>query len=228
MTTHWSEEHQKFIPCWEDASQRLLIFQSADLILYTSEEVPSHQLERLSAGFRTTTVHLYENPGYQEGAVKALVDGFTSDWFEGYDWVIRLNPDVLIRDDTWIRHTLTNSSVDAILHNCHHQAPADEQFPVKIQTDFFAVRPSVVNSDRIFEGLQLPELREKNTTNAELHWTYVLHDVLAQKRFKFLHGGYSPYAMCRVQGWSSPVVHVHELASACPYYYDAHSPRPHY
>ena len=41
----------------------------------------------------------YHNEGWQEGAMRAVKDGFGSlgsreKWFEGYDWVMRLNPDV--------------------------------------------------------------------------------------------------------------------------------------
>ncbi len=41
-------------------------------------------------------VHEEPNPGYQEGAMLALSVAGGNRWFRPYDWVIRLNPDVLI------------------------------------------------------------------------------------------------------------------------------------
>jgi hypothetical protein len=38
MTTHFPEHHVLFLPCWNDAIQRMQIFRCADLILYTSAE----------------------------------------------------------------------------------------------------------------------------------------------------------------------------------------------
>ena len=39
------------------------------------------------------------NHGYQSGAMYAMWIPLAKGWFEGYDWVIRINPDVFPLDD---------------------------------------------------------------------------------------------------------------------------------
>jgi hypothetical protein len=88
MTTHLPQEHVAFLPCWKDAIQRLNIFQYADLMLYTASPPSPEHLEFLP--FRNVTIKIYSNPGYQQGAVQAMVDPFLDNvtWFDEYDWVI--------------------------------------------------------------------------------------------------------------------------------------------
>jgi hypothetical protein len=63
----------------------------------------------LQQTFRSKHVTIYNHgpAGYQDGAIAALAEADTNGYFQGYDWVIRLNPDVLILDDTWIVQTIT-------------------------------------------------------------------------------------------------------------------------
>jgi hypothetical protein len=100
MTTHLSEKHLRYFPCWYDAITRLEIFKYADLILYVSSQPTSEQLALLP--FQNISIKLYRNTFKQKGAIKAMLDPFIENvtWFDEYDWVIRLNPDVLIRNDT--------------------------------------------------------------------------------------------------------------------------------
>jgi hypothetical protein len=128
MTTHLSQLHIKFLPCWYDAIQRLEIFQYADLILY----IPSSSVYDLNKVLKQlpfrhpVRVEYYNNTGYQNGAIQAMIDPYIAtknngSWFDDYDWVIRLNPDVLIRNDTWLISTMMNDSIDAIFHDCYNR-----------------------------------------------------------------------------------------------------------
>ena len=46
-------------------------------------------------------------------------------WFDGYDWVIRLNPDVIIRSDAHLLPLFARSNVDAVFASCPtRMAPA--------------------------------------------------------------------------------------------------------
>ena len=85
MTTHLPPEHVAFLPCWKYAIQRLSLFKYADLMLYTSTEPKKEHLKLLP--FRNTTIQIYSNPGYQSGAVQAMVDPFVQNvsWFDNYD-----------------------------------------------------------------------------------------------------------------------------------------------
>jgi hypothetical protein len=64
------------------------VFQYADLILYATDEPTPEQLALI--------IKLYNNTGYQGGAVQAMTDPFVDNitWFDEYDRVLRLNLDV--------------------------------------------------------------------------------------------------------------------------------------
>ena len=110
MTTNLGENQIKYFPCWHHASRHLRLFRQADLLLYTSV-APTPQILKSLRRFRKVRVEYFNDGGYQQGAIQAMLDPFKHNWFEGYDWVIRLNPDVLIRDDTWFRQIMVNESV---------------------------------------------------------------------------------------------------------------------
>jgi hypothetical protein len=60
-----------------------------------------------------TTIRPYENLGFG-----AMVNTFDHVWFDGYDWIVQLNPDVLINHDTWILEQMVHTCVDAIFYHC--------------------------------------------------------------------------------------------------------------
>ena len=59
-------------------------------------------------------------------------------WWSGYDWVVRLNPDVIIRDDAFLRTQMARDDVDAIVANCNKGRV------VRVMTDFTAWRPAKI------------------------------------------------------------------------------------
>ena len=210
MTTHLSSIHISFLPCWKDAIERLDIFKYADLMLYTSSDPTIEQLELLP--FRRTTIKRYTNPGYQEGAVQAFIDPFLDNrsWFEDYDWVIRVNPDVLIRRDDWLMEKMLNTSVDMIVHECYSANKYTSN--VFLHSDFFAFRPKAVDRERILQT---------ERGNAEGHLSIALRPIFDEGRFAYVEGGKNAIeGYCRIEGVHSPVLHVHELANFCPYYYN--------
>ena len=63
-------------------------------------------------------------------------------WFDGYDWVIRLNPDVIIRSDAHLLPLFARSNVDAVFVSCPtRMAPA---LRLRVHTDFAAWRPKKI------------------------------------------------------------------------------------
>ncbi|OLQ05908.1 hypothetical protein AK812_SmicGene10863 [Symbiodinium microadriaticum] len=205
MTTHWSDHHKQYLPCWERAVQHLSLLQDADLILYTSGNISSSELARFH--FRNITVRKYINPGWQEGAVQAVQDGFGAKgyqekWFEGYDWVIRLNPDVLIMDDKWLLETMGDASVDGIFGQCMGR---------QLHTDFFAVRPQAMDHT-IVDGCP--------PTSAEKHFQCAAKSILESNRYAWIKNYKN--AVCHIVGVNSPVVHSHALWKCCPDYFAAH------
>jgi hypothetical protein len=210
MTTHLPQSHVLFFPCWKDAIERLDIFKYADFMLYTSSEPTNEHLELLP--FRNVTVKMYSNPGYQEGAVQAMVDPFLENvtWFDEYDWVIRVNPDVLIRNDTWLMQTMLNTSLDMIVHDCVSTNKYTEN--AFLHTDFFAFRPSTIDRERLLQA---------DRGHAEGHFTHAVRPIFDAGRFAYVEGGQNAIeGVCRIEGVDSPVLHVHDLSNFCPYYYN--------
>lgn len=174
----------------------------ADLVLYTTRNLTLEELSHFRQ-MRSITVKLFVNSGFQSGAIQALKDGFghkgvEEKWFDEYDWVIRLNPDVLILDDKWLLEIMRNSSIDGIFQDCT---------VCLLHTDFFAVRPRAVNSILVDKS--------KNG-NAELHATKSFENIVRSRRFVWVKGGFPEhYAICRIQGGRSPVLHHHQLDQFC-------------
>jgi hypothetical protein len=222
MTTHLPQKHVQYFPCWYDAIQRLEIFKYADLILYTSTPPTVAQLQQLP--FQNVIVKLYNNTGYQNGAIQAMIDPFvnintTGTWFDEYDWVIRLNPDVLIRHDTWLIQAMLNTSNDGIFHECFNSNNYSKSNP-KLHSDFYAFRPKALNR-QLLSQQQQPQSSTNNYTNAEYHITHLFRNIYNSKRFQFVHGAMnSRPGTCRIEGIHSPVVHTHDLWQYCPYYYN--------
>jgi hypothetical protein len=210
MTTHYPKEHIAFLPCWNDAIKRLEIFKYADLILYTTS-VPSEE-ELAQLPFRNVTIKLYNNTGYQAGAIQAMIDPFVENvtWFDVYDWVIRVNMDVLIRKDTWIIRTMLDATMNGIFHDCHYLP----NYNVRrhLHTDFYAFRPSAVDREMVLRS---------NDNVAEDHLASSLKNIIDSRKFAYLRGAQNPiWGDCRIVGSDSPVVHSHNIAASCPYYYD--------
>ena len=213
MTTHLNELHLDFLKkCWPSATRRLPLFANAHLLFYTSAiNVPNTTLEALS--FATIQIEHYKEVDgrkrKQAGAKRALVDAVQKSWFHGYDWVLRLNPDVLVRDDTWISQQLKKPEIGAILVNC-----SDAKDPQCLHTDFFIVRPQMIDQTAL----------EKHSSHryAENHLYASLQSYL-----DFEHGvAWLPHVQrrgtaARVLGQWAPVIHEHSFVKHCPDYWNA-------
>jgi hypothetical protein len=221
MTSHLSEKHLKFLnQCWPYASGYLPLLQNSHLILYTSAEPPQDALDRMQ--FKSVTVRRYIDPPSggnetetenvkQMGAKRAMVDPFLKEnqWFDGYDWVIRLNPDVLIRRDTWIRQTMLNTSVDGIFVDYSIKKSAKA-----VHSDFYAFRPSAANDTALIDNFH------KRPT-AETHLYSGFSDSIRRKRVAWLPGTRIRRESARLIGIESPVIHFHPYFKKCPHYFNA-------
>ena len=124
---------------------------------------------------RPLTFNYYNNSeaGYQGGAMGAMREAVAQNWFDSYDWIVRVNPDVLIRNDEWLLQTMRNESTDAIFVDCPIEwVKLDDKGKPAIQyglrkpgdfihSDFFAVRPRAIPKDafqpyRLSAGHQVP------------------------------------------------------------------------
>jgi hypothetical protein len=165
--------------------------------------------------FKSVTVRRYVDPpsGGDESEAngcEARHDPFLKEnrWFDGYDWVIRLNPDVLIRRDTWIRQTMMNTSVDGIFVDFSSKRKG------RFHSDFYAFRPSAANDEALIDNFyKMP--------TAELHLYSGFSDSVRRKRVAWLPGAKIRRESARVMGKESPVIHFHAYHKACPHYFNA-------
>ena len=169
ITTHWSNQHRSFIQyCWPHALAHLQLFQHADVAVFSTAS-EARQLRdmhnSLPAIFQSTsnlTIYQYhmahqdskvqyanvQEQMKQQGAILALTEAGAKGYFDGYEWVIRVNPDVLIQDDEWLLQTMLlqqhngnddvqNKTRPSLLYVSCNRGP-------KIHTDFFAIRPAAL------------------------------------------------------------------------------------
>jgi len=158
-------DHMQFLDCYPKLIGKQL--QKADVIMHASVEelgdetegvasrahsIYEEKLQSWTAGKKT--VYFYKNRGKQRGAMKAVHDGFSNGWFEGYDWVIRINPDVIIYNEARLFSLMAMPSVSAVLVACCGPEFETSSEPVpentgscNRNTDFFAVRPDKLSRD---------------------------------------------------------------------------------
>jgi hypothetical protein len=245
MTTHLSKQHQAFLTrCWPAATQRLTLLKHSDLILFTSLN-SSHLDEWLRPlEFTNKTVRHYvgdERDPYHGGAKLGLVDPLEKGYLDAYDWVIRLNPDVLIRNDTWLLTALVDPDIDGVFSWCSIPSkllPKNDVMALQlpraavldsnqtfldgetslIHTDFMAFRPRAVVMDTRDSARQYA----KEIRNTEIHATKVMAPIISSGRHVQLFKGVCNRYLMRIVGRESPVVHAHNLLDSCPDYFDAH------
>ncbi|CAB9509920.1 expressed unknown protein [Seminavis robusta] len=159
----------------------------------------------------------------QQGAITAMLAPFpfappvtttttndTASWFDDYDWVIRLNPDVLFRNvDDWILPTLHNTTVDAIVI---------KYYPGALHTDFYAFRPHAIDGHALW--LKYHKQAKRKHFHAETHIHPGFAKVLQRRRAAWLPNVTLTDGSARVGGPHCPVVHAHSILSHCPNYFD--------
>jgi hypothetical protein len=168
------------------------LFKYADGMIYTSTGLSEEQLKMLP--FHNTTIkRVPTNIGYQEGATQAMIDPFLDEnvsWFDDYDWVIRVNPDVLIRKDSWLIQNMLNDTIDMIVHDCDTKNKFTNN--PKFHTDFIAFRPRAVNRWILLQS---------DPKNAERHITESFRHIYNQKRFVYVEGAKNAIeGTCRISG----------------------------
>jgi hypothetical protein len=207
ITTHLSNQHYTFFKyCWPGLLQSLPLFQRSDFMMFVTQK---HEQDKIDMNLIRSvfarpgiTVHVRPNPGYQEGAVLALVEAYKNGWFEGYDWVVRVNPDVLIRNDTYILQSMANNSISGIFDDCLDRPCDGGRNCVHrlIHSDFFAIRPAAITRGKILKA---------NNTNAERMATIAFSSIVKDGSDAWLPGTGPHGGECRVRGTFSPVVHDH-------------------
>lgn len=209
ITTHLPELHVAFLrKCWPGLIANSVLLQHADMLLFTAGEPP---LDMLQDGFggKKVRVERYNNTGYQEGAMLAMETATVQRWFDGYDWVVRVNPDVLILDDEWLIETMLDDGVDGIFANCQDYLVCQKNcLNSLVNSDFFAVRPMHLGP-RSFSELPGPY------QTAEDQATAAFREIVKEGRDRWI-AGTNMQNTCRIRGPGVPVLHAHSVVSQCP------------
>jgi hypothetical protein len=173
ITTHMSAQHFWLLKsCWPPALQNSPLLNSADVVVYLNadEKKRKESMAVLKHTFmdQDLTIHIRDNQGYNQGAMAALSDATKEGWFSGYDWVIRVNPDVIIRDSTFMLDVMQNDpNATGLLINC----VKSERSPI-IHTDFFAIKPEVLPKGTFLNPVK---------PNAERAFTHDIREAILNK-----------------------------------------------
>lgn len=235
ITTHFSDRHRGFLEqCWPVAWENVQLLRKADVVVFSTGNGTENYFRKIFGKGQKVTVHRHKNEGKKDSTVGAIQRGFLHDWFVTYDWVVRVHPDVVIRDDLWLLQTMFTKGkaerVDGIFVDCRRDATALEEGRCEqgctdslVHTDFVAFRPNKLNRPDMLRPateFQSPE---------DLLHSQVSHIIL-HKRDRWLPGAH-PFSMdfCMVShvDAKSPVAHYPEEVGpqACVDWFGSHGGR---
>ena len=183
------------------------------MLLYTAKEPPKTFISL----FRQIKVRRYNqtelpddaqetllDAAKHKGAMQAMVDAEQNGWMNGYDWVLRINPDVIIKNDTWLRATMNNPEVDGIFTDCYSRNCNRFCMNNLYHSDFFAFRPHTI---------PFPSFSETKGVNTEKHLTTIFRKFIAKKgRDRWLQGS-KQRGQCRVI--HRDIIHDHAYSQNC-------------
>jgi hypothetical protein len=237
ITTHLSETHLAFLrQCWPAMLRNGRLFPQSDVTMFVTMRgggsagavaaLAINDTSLLRQVFHSSnnfTLHALPNPGYQQGAMLAMVEGFERGWFDGYDWVIRLNPDVLLRNETFLLEQMHDPRIYGIFADCYDRVcdhgggnnnNSNKNINMteallcarkkRIHTDFMAFRPWSVDRHAF---------RDTNSSNAEWQATFVFESILAN--VAWIDAG-PMRGQCRIRGTNSPAQHIHDMSQVYP------------
>jgi len=208
VTTHLPPSHVEFLEkCWPGLISNSALLQHADVLVYTASEPPSDVLQVAFRG-KQVRVEQYVNPGYQAGAMLAMEAGTSGRWFDGYDWVIRVNPDVLILNDDFLIKNMADHDVDAIFADCHDGNCTSHCTDAFVNSDFFAVRTSQLGPASFIQV-------GRDFDNAEHQVGAAFKRIMENGRDRWIPGT-NMHGTCRIHGSKVPVLHSHTVLTQCP------------
>jgi hypothetical protein len=213
----FQEQRQRWQP-------RLVVEPGSDAN-HTMKIFPNGTIVTSQNGKLSSRYNEDEDHDKQMGAKIAMVEPFFMNWFrlpnstdQYYDWVIRLNPDVLIRNDTWFRDKMSNASVHAMgVDFSIYDNVTNKIITPALHTDFFAFRPQRLSLELLVEHFSQPTAETHLGAACRAMWPHIawIPGVIRYKR------------KARILGRYSPVIHQHgpRILRACPNYFDIHHKR---
>ena len=193
ITTHMSDQHLWYLNvCWPQVLMASPMLEKADKLVYLNTDAQNRErvIEVSEETFRyqNLTIEEGDNPGLQQGAMAALSEASRLHWFDRYDWVIRLNPDVIIRDSTYLMDAMENDKhASALLINCVGDKNEDGTLkgfvgvtPINgnlVHTDLFAIKPSAMPQDAFLKP---------SSSNAEQSFTDDLRSIIHNDEHRWI------------------------------------------
>lgn len=209
LTTACSSCHLKYLQeSWPRSMQAAQLLVHADVLVYAGcgGAGPKERFEWAEALTRLPNANVSLawrafNPGYQQGAKEGMAYPVRHGWFDAYDWVIRVNPDVVIMDATFLETKLRETNTTAVLVKCVRWRNRTTVFDTRIHTDFFAARPPSMDSKHWLGRMP---------TNAESTATLAFASAIKRKEaFVFDNGNIK--GICRVINKDYGIIHEHTL-----------------
>lgn len=200
FTTYPKTEHLTNLQtCWPQLIANSTLLRFADVLVFLGGTATNNMLSQWETALenlpvKATLKHDKLNPGYQEGAMRAMHLLLTRNWSSGYDWVIRLNPDTLIYDDHYLSNFLYMTRISAVLGSCAHnlvKLPREKQVSRFVMTDFFAFRPDQILSNSFSDWA--------TAANAEKQATRVFDNIITRRACVWIFP-INLDGQCRVRG----------------------------
>ena len=191
VTTHLSLLHLKFLTlCWPQMLQRFKIKPEIAFFITPRNNHTnlSHDSIVIKTMYPNATIILSTTIGKQEGAISAVTNPIAIQLFSQFDWIIRLNPDVIMYNIPYIMRFLTHRR-DAVLSNCWQN-----ENDIRIMTDFTIFRPRAINiymtELRFLQCLRSDErltpYTEPVPPNAENDFTRLISTTLKNRKYIWL------------------------------------------
>ena len=155
ITTHMSQQHKEHLKhCWPLALKNSYLLNSSDIKVFMSPDPvqvgESIQLLKETFKGQNLSYHLHINKDYHRGAIAAMSESAKNGWFDGYDWVFRLNPDVIIQNDAWMLDTIKNDADASLIYiECQPHHPPRLSNMRMINTDFFGLKISALTPEQL-------------------------------------------------------------------------------
>jgi len=142
------------------------------------------------------------NTGYQRGAIQGIIDLVYYGWSTQYNWIIRINPDVMILDEIPLLNAMNRPGISLVLADCGAGHIYSKRL---IHSDFFAAKN--------FELTQkILHIRTPRQVHAEKIITHIFSQSIKMGRAAWLASG-NDGSGCRIRPFSfignSGIQHAH-------------------
>ena len=210
ITTHLSNTHVLFLQnCWYNTRQPFSEFD-IDFHFYITAERKIDT--RILVNFPHTSTYV-PNYGYGPGATSAMYNPSTRKLFKQYDWVIRLNPDVIIYNASSIIEYMKDPYAYGIFGNC--KTKTYKKFPyIRTYTDKCktgCTKRIIMTDFYAFRGwLNLSTTRiNPHEISTEIDATMLFHDTVARGHDRWILP-YNKDGSCRIRKYGE-IVHEHSI-----------------